>query len=170
MSEGAHLATAMRRLVSDPTNGWLCPLTAAVAGLTAQQAAWAPAPGINPIWALVHHIRVEAEVVRLRLLGEPVDYAALGAPDGWPEPGAAIDEEAWQAAGQAAVAAHEALATLLTRLTDEELEQPVATGWPSCRYWVQGLIAHTQYHTGQIVLLRRLQGSWEPLQWLPPGR
>ncbi|MFZ5827912.1 MAG: DinB family protein [Bacillota bacterium] len=169
MSDSLHLARALQRLVTDPHNGWLCPFSEAVSGVTAEQAAWVPAPGLNAIWALVHHIRVEAEVVQRRLLGEPADYAALGAPDGWPESGMTVDEAAWQEACRSAVAAHEELAALLETLSDEELAQPVKPGWPSRRYWVQGLIAHTLYHTGQIVLLRRLQGNWEPLQWLPEG-
>lgn len=167
--EALHLAQALRRLVSDPRNGWLCPFTEAVAGLGATQAAWVPAPGMNSIWTLVNHIRIEAEVVARRLRGLAVDYEALGDKDGWPPAGAPDDEPGWQAACGRAVAAHADLASLVAGLTDEQLARPIqptgSTGW----YYVHAVIAHTLYHTGQIVLLRRLQGTWEPLQWLPAG-
>lgn len=167
--EAQHLAEAVRRLVSDPRNGWLCPFTEAVAGLGAAQAAWVSAPGTNGIWALVNHIRIEAEVVARRLQGLAVDYEALGDKDGWSPAGTPDDESGWRAACGRAITAHAVLTNLVAGMTDEQLACPIqptgSTGW----YYVHAVIAHTLYHTGQIVLLRRLQGSWQPDQWLPAG-
>ncbi len=49
---------------------------------------------------------------------------------------------------------------MISRLTDEDLAQPVREGGPDRWQIIQGLIAHTAYHTGQIILMRRLQGAW----------
>jgi uncharacterized damage-inducible protein DinB len=167
MAEAERLAVALERFGLDPGNGWQCPFSEAVAHISAGVAAQVPGPGLNSIWQLAGHIRVEAEAVLLRLKGLPVEYEALGAGDGWPAAGAPQDEEAWQEACRRTESAVRAAAAAVRGLSDAELAAPIATGWPSRGYWVQGLLAHTAYHTGQIVLLRRLSGLWEPLGWMP---
>lgn len=169
MSEGERLSHALTRLFEDNRNGWLCPFTEAVKGLNAVQATWVPGEGLNSIWALVNHIRIETEVVAARLQGLSVDYAGLGDKDGWPPVGKAGDDSEWQQACQRALPAHKIAAGLVASLTDEQLAQPVGRNGPSTWYTVQCLIAHTHYHTGQIVFIRRLQGSWSSLQWMPPS-
>jgi len=167
MSEASHIAHTMNRLFFDANNGWRCPFTEAITELSSHQAAWTPVPGMNSIWALVNHIRIEEEVALLRLRGLPVDYASLGDKDGWPPAGPSDDEDGWHQACERAIAVHQELTAAIAALTDAELLEPYHEGWPNRWYVLQCLMDHTGYHTGQIVMLRRLQGSWRALQWLP---
>lgn len=160
MSEGVHLSRALTGLFSNPQNGWIPPFTDAIAGLNASQASWVPAVGMNGVWALVNHVRFYQEVVLLQLQGKPVDREALGAEDGWPPPGDAADEQAWQEACQRALTLNNELAALVTDLSVEDVARPIQEGRASRWQVLHGLIAHTGYHTGQIITLRRLQGSW----------
>lgn len=53
---------------------------------------------------------------------------------------------------------HDALRSSLTSLQEAELDQPS----PSLPVWQQylNILLHDAYHTGQIIQLRKLQGSW----------
>ncbi|HWI63569.1 MAG TPA: DinB family protein [Symbiobacteriaceae bacterium] len=164
MCEATRLAAAIERYGTSKTNGWMCPLPEAVAGLTAAEAARVPGPGLNSIWALVNHIRFEHECIINRLQGMKVDPESLGHEYGWPSPGAPDDESAWQEACCLAIARNAELAALLKALPEEHLAAASPSGRDSL--WLHGLLAHTAYHVGQIVLLRRLTDDWEALQWL----
>lgn len=160
MSEADHISRVLSGLFSNPQNGWFPPFTDATARLNAAQAAWVPSPGMNSAWALANHVRFWQEVVLLRLRGEPVDRQGLGAEDGWPPPGDAADEPAWREAGQRAIAVNTELADLVAGLSAEDLARPTQEGKATRWQVLHGLIGHTSYHTGQIVTVRRLQGSW----------
>lgn len=159
------IAAALQRYFASDRNGWLCPFSEAVAGLTARQAAQVPAQGLPSIWALVNHIRFEHECIIKRLQGEEIDPQALEHEYGWPPAGAPDDEAGWQEACRLAMASNAELSALVAALADEQ----VAASSPSGKdpLWLHGLMAHSAYHVGQIVLLRRLRGDWEPLQWMP---
>ncbi|MGE5674130.1 MAG: DinB family protein [Mycobacterium leprae] len=167
MGRAAELARSLSAYALDAQNNWFCPLSEALKGLSAARAAWTPAPDQNSIWSILNHIRIESQVALLHLRRQPVDYAALGGSDGWPPAGSAADEAAWQEACRLTLGLQSELAHTVAPLTDADLAEPVK-GWPTREQWLQGLVNHTSYHTGQIVFLRRLQGSWQPLQWLPP--
>lgn len=165
MTEPVQIATSLQRYFASNRNGWLCPFTEAVAGLTAAEAAWSPGLGVHSIWELVEHISFEHKCIIRRLQGDEVDPAALGHEYGWPPPGAPDDEVGWQAACAQAVERNEELAALVRGLSDQQ----VASASPSGKdpLWLHGLLAHSAYHVGQIVLLRRLRGAWNDLQWMP---
>lgn len=165
MSEAKQLAVALERYCASDRNGWFCPLPEAVAGLTAVEAARAPGPGLNSIWGLVNHIRFEHECIIGRLQGREIDAEGLGHEYGWPPAGAPDDEAAWQEACRLAIARNAELAALVAALPEERLAAASPGGRDSL--WLYGLLAHTSYHVGQIVLLRRLKGDWEALHWLP---
>jgi len=165
LSGPARIATTLQRYFGSNRNGWLCPFTEAVAGLTAADAAWSPGPGFHSIWALVEHIRFEHECIIRRLRGDEIDPESLGHEYGWPPPGAPDDEAAWQGACQLAIHRNAELAALVEGLREEQLAAASPSGMDPL--WLHGLLAHSAYHVGQIVLLRRLQGTWADLQWMP---
>lgn len=160
MSEAEHLSRALRGFFANPQNGWFPPFTDAIAGLTVAQASWIPAPEMNSVWALTNHVRFYQELILLRLRGEPVDRRALGAENGWPPPGDPADEGSWQASCHRAQAVNEELAALLAGLSDQVIAQPIQEGKANPWQFLHGLIAHTAYHTGQIIMTRRLQDAW----------
>lgn len=165
MADPVYLAASLQRFFASNRNGWLCPFTEAVAGLTAPDAACSPDPELHSIWALVEHISFEHECIIRRLRGDEIDPEALGHEYGWPPVGAPDDEAAWQSACQTAVRRNEELAALVKSLSDEELAAASPSGKDPL--WLHGLLAHSAYHVGQIVLLRRLLGTWKDLQWMP---
>ncbi|MBN1579429.1 MAG: DinB family protein [Anaerolineae bacterium] len=74
MSEGRHLAETLIAFFAYADHGVLTPFTAAIAGLTAEQAARVPGPGFHSVWAVVNHVRFWHEVTLLQLRGLPDCY------------------------------------------------------------------------------------------------
>jgi len=128
--------------------GWHVPLHAALDGLTAAQAAWRPAGGDHSIRQITEHLRFWKRKVIRSLEGEtwlptPGDDATFQ------DPGDPADEPGWSALCADLRQAHADLKRVADRPGPADLLIWVAT--------------HDSYHTGQIVLLRKLQGAW-------PGR
>ena len=160
MSEAEHLADALTGLFSRTDNGWFTPFTAAVAGLTAQQAAWVPGPGFNSVWGLVDHVWFWQQFLLPVLRGLPEDQQPLRREDDWAPISDPADETAWQAACRRAVAVNAELAAYVAGLTDEELAEPYAAGRARRQQVIQGIIAHNSYHTCEIISVRHMQGLW----------
>ncbi len=164
MSEGRHFAEALEQLFTSSTPGWFTPFVAVLDGLSATQAAAVPAERFNSIWAVVNHVRFWQEVALRQLQNLPVDYAALGSPDGsgWPpveDPG---DEAAWHAARRRVSDANQALAQYVSGLTEAALDERIADGeqWNTRRHLIQSMIAHNSYHTCELITIRHMQGWW----------
>ncbi len=140
---------------------WHGPSRATVlAGITAAQAAWRPAPDAHSIWALVLHMRSwTLEVLRRSQGGKPGEPA-----DGdFPAVPAKPTEKAWQETMASLDAAHEALVQAVRGMGDAELgarvgmteDSPGGTGI-STRAMLYSLAQHDVYHTGQVAMLKRL--------------
>jgi uncharacterized damage-inducible protein DinB len=160
MSEAEHLAETLIAMFAFADHGVLTPFTAAVSGLTAEQAIADPGHGLHSVWTLVNHIRFWHEVTLLQLRGLPVDFAALGAEDGWPPPDDPPDEGAWQAEIARVIALNQEVTESVESLTDEELAEPVVAGRVTRWQVVQSLIAHNCYHTCSVISARRMLGLW----------
>lgn len=160
MSEAEHLSRAMRGFFSDLQNGWFPPFVESIDGLTAAQVSWIPGEGLRSIWEISNHVRFYHQLVLLQLQKQPIDRAKLGSVDGWPPAGHPGDGQAWQDVIRQVESANDALASFVAGLGPDTLITPLREGGPSPWQVLQGLIAHTAYHTGQAVLIRRLQGSW----------
>jgi hypothetical protein len=159
MSEAEHLADALTGFYSRTDNGWFTPFTAAVAGLTAQQAAWTPGPGFNSVWGLVDHVWFWQQFFLPLLRGLPAEQM-LRREDDWAPIADLTDGAAWQAACQRACTANAELAAYVGGLSDEELAQPYAPGKARRQQVIQGIIAHNSYHTCEIISVRHMQGLW----------
>lgn len=101
-------------------------------GLTAAQAAWSPEAGRNSIWRIVHHLTIWKEYFAGRLAGGPVE------PPGWakgidwapvPEP----TEEAWEAARQRLLRAHDARKAELAKHCTTRITAVRSTTSARCR-------------------------------------
>jgi hypothetical protein len=134
-------------------NGDYPSILEAIAGLTAQQAAWQPSPASNSIWQIVDHLAA-AKAWQIDML----DKGQAESPAWIQPPG---DEEAWQALVAQLKDAHRQLKLALGQLNDEALlDYPV----PELRRTLLELIlssgsAHEAHHGGQISYLRGLQGA-----------
>lgn len=137
------------------------PLDRALEGVPFDKLGLVPEGLPYSLWQLAEHIRIAQEdIIRFtkndnyRKLDWPADY--------WPAEAAPPDEAAWQATVDAILAGREEMKTLLSETDEEALLTPFAHGQGQTIFREAVLIAeHNAYHTGQIVLVRRLLGCWE---------
>ncbi|MBL8205822.1 MAG: DinB family protein [Blastocatellia bacterium] len=158
MPETKRIADQLKRAYEGPA--WHGPsLLEALSGVTARQALARPIPNTHSIWQLVLHIAAWMDAVRERIENGPVREPADG---DWPEI-TDTSETGWQATLDLLTQRQQALLSVLTNLTDEQLKRrlgaehdpPTASGY-SAYYNLHGVIHHNLYHVGQIVLLKKL--------------
>lgn len=143
-------------------NAWFVAIKNALDGVTAEQAAWKPAGVDNSIWEIVSHLNFYnyAYVERFKSLtyeylvddNDATFTAAEGATD---------------AAWAAEVARFDAILTefreLIEAADESKFDEPVSNENPAkWKVLISNINTHNAYHGGQILLLRKLQGSWNP--------
>lgn len=139
----------------------------ALRGVSAEQAAWTPAPRRKSIWVLTLHITYWKYAVR-RLLEGGERGSFPRAPANWPAPPERADARAWAADVSLLRAEHTRLAQAAVRVSPGVLGRRP----PSSRRWTYGdllvgIAMHDAYHTGQIQLMKRL---WRERHVLSGGR
>ena len=138
-------------------DAWFVSVKNAVAGLTAEQAAWRPDGADNSIWEEVNHIIFWNERWIRRYRGEltyPEDIENTGT--------FRSDETDWQKTLETLDAVMDEWREILNDIPDEKLGSPVNEQYQAP--WFTPLAhqnIHNAYHIGQVVLLRKLQGSWD---------
>lgn len=157
MTEGEQIAAPLLDLFATARVGAHLPFAPATLGLSAAQAAAAPGPRLNSIWAITLHVTYWQEAL-LRLLQD------RGAPEGasWSPPGDPADDAAWLAARTRAIAVNAQLADHMSRLDPAALDAPLEAWGQSVRQAVLGIFAHNSYHTAEIITVRHVQGWWLP--------
>jgi uncharacterized damage-inducible protein DinB len=151
MSQVEILAEQLDRSFRGPA--WHGPSVAeALAGVDATAAAAHPLPGAHSIWEIVHHMTVWNDVPRRRIDGERLEN--LSSARDWP-PVADTSVEAWRRALTALEAAHTALVDRVHKLSEVQLDDPVAGSDPTVRGLLLGVLQHNTYHAGQIRLLSK---------------
>jgi len=139
-------------------NNWFVSLKTVLDGVTAEQAAWKPEGADNSIWETVNHLIFwnERWLQRYRgELNEPQDVDNDTTFDS--------NQTDWQATLDKLDAVMDEWRSKLEAIPDEKLESPVNTQYQAP--WRSPLAhqnIHNAYHIGQILLLRKLQGSWDP--------
>jgi uncharacterized damage-inducible protein DinB len=122
---------------------WAAPWKQSLDGLTAEQAAWRPAAGRHSIWAIAAHICFWREHELRRLSGESVPKEEVERRNY--EPLEDTSDAAWQDLRSRFAETHRQLAVAFA---DERSD--IAR--------IQYLVPHDNYHIGQIMTLRALQG------------
>ena len=122
-----------------------------LADVTAAQAARRPIPSAHTIWELVLHISAWESAVLSRIEGRFVAEPDEG---DWPAV-TDTDDAAWQATLAKLDATHHKLRDAVSRLDEEHMHKRLAEGKESAFYAVNGVIQHTLYHAGQIILLKK---------------
>ena len=118
-------------------------------GLTAEQAAWKPAPDSNSIWQIVDHV-TDSKVWQIEML----EHGKAASPV-WTQP--AGTESDWQAAVTRLKDAHTRLKVTLGQVSEEELlTVPVPELRQTQLELLLSLAAHEAHHDGQIDYLRGL--------------
>jgi len=129
---------------------WFVPISVAVDGLTAEQASWQPPAGGHSAGQLTYHLLFWNRRNLVKFRGETLDKFG-GDND---ETFAKFDTKQWNAAVQ----------QLDKVLTDwekavEAADENKLKDWYST---IAHIGAHNAYHIGQIIYVRKEQGSWNP--------
>lgn len=129
---------------------WFVPLNIAVEGLTAKQAMWKDGSGNHSVGQLATHLIFWNERLLKSFRNEPKENFS-GNND---ETFNSFDEKSWD----------ETVKKLDVVLSSWEKEIKHADE-AKLKDWyenIANLSTHNAYHTGQIIFLRKLQGSWNP--------
>jgi uncharacterized damage-inducible protein DinB len=142
-------------------NGWFVALKNALENVSAEQAAWQPENSNNSIWEILSHLNFYNQAYLKRF--QKIDYVyPTNDNDETFARAETISEEAWRAAVERFDAILSEWRDLLAAADETRFDEPVsATNRASWASLVAQVNAHNAHHGGQIVLLRKLQGSWD---------
>lgn len=136
---------------------WFAGLRMALEGVTVEQANWRPAgEGANTIAEITAHLLFYKERLLQRLREEPKtnnaeNNEATFVPD-------SSTEEGWKAMLARTDAIQKGLVEATSSLPPNEFERPL----PEEAFGLQlnSILLHDAHHGGQIIYIRKLQGSW----------
>jgi uncharacterized damage-inducible protein DinB len=148
-------------LVSFDENGWFVATKNTLNNLTAEQAAWKPEALDNSIWGTIAHLNFYNERYLRRFNGEEIP-PATGENSETFAGAVEASEEAWQAETEKFDTIMSGWRSALESAGEEKLTQPVSKENQS-PWWevISNINAHNAHHGGQIVVMRKLQGSWD---------
>lgn len=129
---------------------WFVPASVAVAGLTAEQASWTDGKGNHSVGQLANHLIFWNSEQLAKFKGEPPPKFSGDNNETFNS----FDAKKWAATVQQLDAVMTAWEKALEGADDAKLKQ-----WASA---IAHIGAHNAYHIGQMVYVRRLQGSWDP--------
>lgn len=132
---------------------WFLPLALALQGLNSKEASWQPPGGGNTIWQTVNHLNYYNDLLVKQINGTSPEQRTLNNTATFGEPGEPEDFNKWEATVSETHQIGESLRRALAQVDDSHLEKEHVGG-------LARQIMHNVYHTGQIVLIRKQQGSW----------
>lgn len=143
------------------TDGWFVALKNTFKNLSAENAAWKPDGVDNSIWAIIRHLNYYNERYLKRFNGEPVEDSHLENSETFL--GTEIgSEEAWQAEIERFDRVMNGWRSAFEAADEERFQQKFSEEDEETWAEILGLMnAHHAHHGGQIVVLRKLQGSWD---------
>lgn len=133
---------------------WYAPLKPAIEGITAEQASWRPTgEATKTIWENLNHLIYYKERLVANLEGREWTHNLSG-DENFYLTEQSIEDKEWKKVVERAETAHRNLRKILSKTSVEELDQ----------YSLEGklldIFLHDAYHTGQIIQIRKMQGSW----------
>ncbi len=135
-------------------------LRGSLRGISAEEAAWRPAPGRHNIWEVVMHAAYWKYAVRRRLLDEKRGSFPHKGSNWFHRPEAAT-EQAWRQDLALLDRVHRSMRKAISEVPPEKLRQPSAGSKTISAVLIYGSASHDLYHAGQIQLLKRLCRSRE---------
>jgi uncharacterized damage-inducible protein DinB len=129
---------------------WFVPANVAVAGLTAEQASWTDGKGNHSIGQLANHLIFWNTQSLAKFKGEtPPKFNGNN-----DETFNAFDAKKWAETVQQLDKVMLELEKFVETADDKTIEKNAST--------IAHIGTHNAYHIGQIIYIRRLQGSWNP--------
>ncbi|HET9406747.1 MAG TPA: DinB family protein [Candidatus Sulfotelmatobacter sp.] len=129
---------------------WFVPISVAVDGLTAEQASWQPPNGGHSAGQLTYHLLYWNRRNLLNFRGEKQDKFSGNNEETFEK----FDNKQWTDT----VKQLDQVMTDLEKLVESASEEQLAK-WADT---IGNICTHNGYHVGQIVYVRKLQGSWNP--------
>ena len=139
--------------------GWYPPLKEALDGLTTDEAQAREAPGLHSVRELVNHILYYKERFLHHLKRKEFSPTYESNDETFEKVAPQYAEESWEAQLARLGDVHKSIAEVIMNLNDGDLDKPAPDAPIGAQ--VLDLAMHDAYHTGQIVLLRKLRGKWK---------
>ncbi|MCK6258959.1 DinB family protein [Fictibacillus sp. KIGAM418] len=133
---------------------WYAPFKHAVEGTTAEQANWRPTgEATKTIWENVNHLIYYKERLAANMEGREWTHNLDGNETFYLTEQSNDDKE-WKKVVERAENVQRSLRQILSKTSVEELDQNSLEGK------LLDIMLHDAYHTGQIIQIRKMQGSW----------
>lgn len=133
---------------------WYAPFKHAIEGLTAEQARWRPAGDTaKSVWENVNHLIYYKERLAANLEGSELPQN-LDGDETFYLTKQSNDDKEWSGVVERAEIVQLKLRESLNKTTTKVLEQN------SLEEKLFDIMLHDAYHTGQIIQIRKMQGSW----------
>jgi DinB superfamily len=129
---------------------WFVPINTAVDGLTAEQASWQPAGGGHSAGQLTYHLLFWNRLNVARLKGESKGNFTGNNDETFEK----FNNKQWTDTVKQLDEVMTDLEKFVESVDDKKLAEIAPT--------VANICTHNAYHVGQIVYVRKLQGSWNP--------
>jgi hypothetical protein len=129
-------------------------LRGSLRGVTAQEAAWRPAPDRHNIWEIMVHTAYWKYIIRRRLLGEKKGSFPLQGSN-WIKRPIVMSENAWREDVRMLTEVHHSMREAIALLKPSDLLRKPAGSKFTNSSVISGIACHDVYHTGQIQLLKR---------------
>jgi uncharacterized damage-inducible protein DinB len=124
-------------------------LKAILTDVTEDRAATRPASGAHSIWEIVLHITAWLRIGRERLTAP--EARTVSDEEDWPEPG-----RSWTETLAALETEERALEEAILHFPEERLQERAPAAEPQTFYvLLHGVVQHTLYHAGQIMVLNK---------------
>lgn len=158
------ILTEQMHACHDQTN-WFVTINTALTGLTAKQAAWKDGGTNNSIWQITNHL-IFWNMLYLNRFNGIADPEFKGDNDSTFEGERTSGTDAeWQKTIGEMNDVMKKWEEALNQADEAKLESPMRKGSEGSRAsYIAHINIHTSYHVGQIVTLRKQQGSWNPKQ------
>lgn len=140
------------------TNGWFVAVNNAISGISAEQAAWKPENSDNSIWSLLSHMNYYNNGYLERFQGREFEYKISDNDETFTQ---SVSEDDWRAEVDRFRQIMAGWRSQIEAADDAKFDELVPGKDSPWSELIANINAHTAHHGGQIVLLRKLQGSWD---------
>ena len=140
------------------SENWFIPLTKSLEDITPDQAKWKDGNSNHSIIQLVRHLIFWNERYLMRFIGEPLPPVNIGGED----PTFDLNPSDWESELKKLNNVFSDFRIAIENATDEKLQSLSGKDREDNWYTVLSNInIHNAYHIGQIIFIRKLQGSWK---------
>ncbi len=144
-------------------NEWFVALKNAIEGMTAEEASWSPAGSDRSVWKLLTHLNYYNNAWLIRFSGGEYVYPEGATNDDTFAVADVLSDDGLKEELRRTEQIMEDWRTALRAADEHRFDEPISP--ENASLWSQvisDINTHTAYHAGQILLLRKLHGTWDP--------